>query len=132
MEACSTICTVPLCRVIDLTSCGGHMNHIADTPLRSRIDRIGVPSKSKDAASEDRTHDLRIMRPTRCQLRYSRLDAYPTCSHGRGRPFQCRCVVKLKLLPLFFLHVFDGSVAKDDRTRSRTWVVAATTRRPNH
>ena len=25
------------------------------------------------AASEDRTHDLRIMRPTRCQLRYSRL-----------------------------------------------------------
>ncbi len=29
----------------------------------------------KDAASEDRTHDLRIMRPTRCQLRYSRLAA---------------------------------------------------------
>ena len=27
----------------------------------------------KGAASEDRTHDLRIMRPTRCQLRYSRL-----------------------------------------------------------
>ena len=27
-----------------------------------------------DAASEDRTHDLRIMRPTRCQLRYSRCD----------------------------------------------------------
>ena len=25
------------------------------------------------AASEDRTHDLRIMRPTRYQLRYSRL-----------------------------------------------------------
>ena len=25
-----------------------------------------------NAASEDRTHDLRIMRPTRCQLRYSR------------------------------------------------------------
>ena len=24
------------------------------------------------AASEDRTHDLRIMRPTRCQLRYRR------------------------------------------------------------
>ena len=24
----------------------------------------------QDAASEDRTHDLRIMRPTRCQLRY--------------------------------------------------------------
>ena len=28
--------------------------------------------KSKNAASEDRTHDLRIMRPTRCQLRYRR------------------------------------------------------------
>ena len=26
----------------------------------------------KDAVSEDRTHDLRIMRPTRCQLRYHR------------------------------------------------------------
>ena len=26
----------------------------------------------KNAASEDRTHDLRIMRPTRCQLRYRR------------------------------------------------------------
>ena len=26
----------------------------------------------KVAASEDRTHDLRIMRPTRCQLRYRR------------------------------------------------------------
>ena len=26
----------------------------------------------KGAASEDRTHDLRIMRPTRCQLRYRR------------------------------------------------------------
>ena len=27
----------------------------------------------KSAASEDRTHDLRIMRPTRCQLHYSRI-----------------------------------------------------------
>ena len=27
-----------------------------------------------DAVSEDRTHDLRIMRPTRYQLRYHRLD----------------------------------------------------------
>ena len=26
------------------------------------------------AASEDRTHDLRIMGPTRCQLRYRRLN----------------------------------------------------------
>ena len=26
----------------------------------------------QNAASEDRTHDLRIMRPTRCQLRYRR------------------------------------------------------------
>ena len=30
-----------------------------------------------NAASEDRTHDLRIMRPTRCQLRYSRLNVCP-------------------------------------------------------
>ena len=27
----------------------------------------------ENAAGEDRTHDLRIMRPTRCQLRYCRL-----------------------------------------------------------
>ena len=27
-----------------------------------------------DAASEDRSHDLRIMGPTRCQLRYRRLN----------------------------------------------------------
>ena len=27
-----------------------------------------------DAASEDRTRDLRIMGPTRCQLRYRRLN----------------------------------------------------------
>ena len=30
--------------------------------------------------SEDRAHDLRIMRPTRCQLRYSRLSVI--FSHG--------------------------------------------------
>ena len=28
--------------------------------------------QTENAASEDRTHDLRIMRPTRCQLRYRR------------------------------------------------------------
>ena len=31
------------------------------------------PTFTKSAASEDRTHDLRIMRPTRCQLRYRRM-----------------------------------------------------------
>ena len=30
------------------------------------------PTNMANAASEDRTHDLRIMRPTRCQLRYRR------------------------------------------------------------
>ena len=30
--------------------------------------------KWQNAASEDRTHDLRIMRPTHCQLRYHRLN----------------------------------------------------------
>ena len=29
-------------------------------------------TRPANAASEDRTHDLRIMRPTRCQLRYRR------------------------------------------------------------
>ena len=29
-----------------------------------------------DAAREDRTHDLRIMRPTRCQLRYRRFQTW--------------------------------------------------------
>ena len=34
------------------------------------------------AASEDRTHDLRIMRPTRCQLRYRRFQTW-CCSPFR-------------------------------------------------
>ena len=34
--------------------------------------RSAVRILAKNAASEDRTHDLRIMRPTRCQLRYRR------------------------------------------------------------
>ena len=55
-----------------------------------------------NAASEDRTHDLRVMRPTRCQLRYSRLDvlgaravslvhryaALPSFTMGKNSP-QC-------------------------------------------
>ena len=32
----------------------------------------------RTAAGEDRTHDLRIMRPTRCQLRYCRLEYFQT------------------------------------------------------
>ena len=36
-------------------------------------DGVFAKEHSQNAASEDRTHDLRIMRPTRCQLRYSRL-----------------------------------------------------------
>ena len=41
----------------------------------TRRQRLGLSSHRRKitAASEDRTHDLRIMRPTRCQLRYSRL-----------------------------------------------------------
>ena len=35
---------------------------------------IGCDANKKlNAVSEDRAHDLRIMRPTRCQLRYHRL-----------------------------------------------------------
>ena len=36
--------------------------------------RVGA-SVSTTAAGEDRAHDLRIMGPTRCQLRYSHLSA---------------------------------------------------------
>ena len=32
----------------------------------------GIPEGHENAACEDRTHDLRIMRPTRYQLRYCR------------------------------------------------------------
>ena len=45
---------------------------------RSRHLAAQPVSDLENAASEDRTHDLRIMRPTRCQLRYSRLEMYPT------------------------------------------------------
>jgi hypothetical protein len=34
----------------------------------------GSQPRVNNAAGEDRTPDLRIMRPTRCQLRYCRLD----------------------------------------------------------
>ena len=34
------------------------------------------PINMANAASEDRTHDLRIMRPTRCQLRYRRFQTW--------------------------------------------------------
>ena len=45
------------------------------------------------AAGEDRTHDLRIMRPTRCQLRYCRPDSAAgqrQCLSIRLRP-NCSC-----------------------------------------
>ena len=38
---------------------------------------------TRNAVSEDRTHDLRIMRPTRCQLRYSRLLNAPTQTRAK-------------------------------------------------
>jgi hypothetical protein len=37
-------------------------------------------TEASNAASEDRTHDLRSMRPTRCQLRYRR---FATSTSGR-------------------------------------------------
>ena len=37
-----------------------------------RGDECNILPVRCDAASEDRTHDLRIMIPTRCQLRYGR------------------------------------------------------------
>ena len=40
-------------------------------------------SISANAASEDRTHDLRIMRPARCQLRYRRV--WPTTKENDHR-----------------------------------------------
>ena len=45
---------------------------------------------TRNAVSEDRAHDLRIMRPTRYQLRYDRLDLKTTPNHisvsgGGGR-----------------------------------------------
>ena len=44
-----------------------------------RRGRLAQPATEKhNAASEDRTHDLRIMRPTRCQLRYRRQCRHPT------------------------------------------------------
>ncbi len=52
-----------------------------------------------NAVSEDRTHDLRIMRPTRCQLRYHRLCLRSTCSRGseeRSKFSKCRLPFTLK------------------------------------
>ena len=44
-----------------------------------RRGRLAQPATEKhNAASEDRTHDLKIMRPTRCQLRYRRQCRHPT------------------------------------------------------
>ena len=48
-----------------------HMS-VAPLELRWMMSRR-QHSADTDAASEDRTHDLRIMRPTRYQLRYGRL-----------------------------------------------------------
>ena len=46
-----------------------------DRPIAALLSQSASPAiriPTKHAASEDRTHDLRIMRPTRCQLRYRR------------------------------------------------------------
>ena len=40
--------------------------------LGEKVSRAWHKRIKKIAVSEDRTHDLRIMRPTRCQLRYHR------------------------------------------------------------
>ena len=51
------------------------------------------------AASEDRTHDLRIMRPTRYQLRYRRRCGQGAYAHGRrGFPRQRmpRCLASMQ------------------------------------
>ena len=43
-------------------------------------DARGPPTNvAQTAVSEDRTHDLRIMRPTRCQLRYDRHAQIASC-----------------------------------------------------
>ena len=47
--------------------------HFAHTPYAVIVCHwVRTPSFDDNAAGEDRTHDLRIMRPTRCQLRYCR------------------------------------------------------------
>ena len=51
----------------------------------------------QNAAGEDRTPDLRIMRPTRCQLRYCRMCLH--CGHSRCPLFgNTRCVIALGLV----------------------------------
>ena len=53
-------------------------------------DRMRGPGHAAHAASEDRSHDLRIMRPTRYQLRYHRLtESARYTSHGGGRETIC-------------------------------------------
>ena len=47
------------------------LRRIVGCCLRGAINRATAACR-RNAASEDLTHDLRIMRPTRCQLRYSR------------------------------------------------------------
>ena len=45
-------------------------NDIARKKRDRPIPEALVPAIRNNVAGEDRTHDLRIMRPTRCQLRY--------------------------------------------------------------
>ena len=60
------------------------------SPGESHLESAGI-ALQENAAGEDRTHDLRIMRPTRCQLRYCRhvfleLRArQPTKQRARGK-----------------------------------------------
>ena len=70
---------------------------------------------SKNAAGEDRTHDLRIMRPTRCQLRYCRhanMTKWKRCSLGpvalNPDPRYLDCAQPLRAY--FSVKGFDGDV----------------------
>jgi hypothetical protein len=65
--------------------------------------RFHISGRSRNAASEDRTHDLRIMRPTRYQLRYSRLIWARLRAHNMTTAARClrsRLHYLLKLRPL--------------------------------
>ena len=65
---------------------------------RCAISRFSVPGRSwavrwpqHNAAGEDRTPDLRIMKPTRCQLRYCRERAASKCAAVLLGSMLCQC-----------------------------------------
>jgi hypothetical protein len=47
-------------------------SQVSAAALRLFLGGVVSVGKKKDATGEDRTHDLGIMRPTRCRLRYAR------------------------------------------------------------